>query len=233
MIPDNPTSRCPRIERALNYPYQWPADCYLFHGGRAHPVTRRDPHREQRVPVLAYGSNRSPEQLGRKFGDLATSDAILVERCEVRGWDVVHSAHVTRYGAVPAALHQQDEVTIQVAITWLNREQVRTMDLSEQAGRNYGRSPIGGSARLGDGDNCDTVQAYLTSHGPLTVSNEIVSHAAIDAHGRPRTALHNVEVLRRAHRAFGDELTFELFVIRLVEDSDYRERITDRLKQGL
>jgi hypothetical protein len=239
--PDSPPMAVPRhglprreaIERALNYPYHWLDDCYQYHGGQAHPVQEREALRHRRIPVLAYGSNRSLQQLRRKFGDIAPDSAILVERCDVDGWDVVHSAHITSYGAIPAALHQCRDVTIEVAVTWLTREQVRIMDASERAGRNYGRSPIGCRVRLAQGDVCDAVQAYLTSHGPLTVCGQIVSHAAVAARGRSGIALRNDELLERAHRAFQCDLSFDEFVMRLVVDGSYRERVTDRLKQGL
>ncbi|KAA3621553.1 MAG: hypothetical protein DWQ08_13885 [Proteobacteria bacterium] len=233
MSDDERSEREDRLHRALNYPYEWPGTCYLFHGGRAHPVTHREPLRNGRIPVLAYGSNRAPEQLVRKFGALDAADAIFVERCEISGWDVVHSAHVTSYGAVPAALHVHEDVTVTVAITWLNHEQVKAMDISERAGRNYGRERLGRTAILSDGIACDAVEAYITTHGPLTVEEEIVGHADVDARGRSRFALRNAEVLARAHREIAPAVAFEDFVIRLSTDAPYRERVTGRLKEGL
>src|ERR1700742_2689681 len=52
------------------------------------------------APVLAYGANASPERLTRKLpgGRVAALDGTL------RDFAVVHSAHVSPYGAVPATL---------------------------------------------------------------------------------------------------------------------------------
>ena len=221
------------LRRALEYPYFWPGSCYLYHGGDMHPVDNREARREGRTPVLAYGSNRSPHQLRRKFGDLDNRDAILVERCEIGGWDVVHSAHVTSYGAIPAALHRHEGVSVTVAVTWLSARQVAQMDVSESAGRNYGREHLGCRAVLGSGDTSDAVEAYLTGHGVLEVSNRIASHADIEARGRPHPALRNIDVLMHAHRKFSADTDFESFVIRLATDARFRDEITDRLKAGL
>ena len=60
--------------------------------------------REARTPVLAYGSNAAPEVLSRK---LALSDQpVLVVPARLREFDVVYSAHISPYGAVPATLQR-------------------------------------------------------------------------------------------------------------------------------
>ncbi|GJL80783.1 MAG: hypothetical protein DHS20C01_04170 [marine bacterium B5-7] len=223
-----------RYQRAIRYPYDWPSDCYLFHSGRSHLVHDRIAAREGRVAVLAYGSNRSPEQLMRKFGKLHANQAIFVERCELSGWDVIHSAHVTRYGAIPAALVANPDVTIRVAVTWLDNKQLYIMDESESTGCNYGRQTLTRSAKPGDGDaNEYEVQAYVTSHGPLRVDQQLVSHAAIDAKGRPDKGLHTIDVLKRAHTLFASTQSFKQFVLGLCDDARYRKEITHLLKQGL
>ena len=57
----------PLILRALNYPYSYPAYDFVLDNGSAAPLQDRR-SLEGRIPVLAIGSNRSPEQLLRKFG---------------------------------------------------------------------------------------------------------------------------------------------------------------------
>lgn len=221
------------IARAVDYPYRWPGRSYLFHGGRAHPVVERERWREGRVPVLAYGSNRAPEQLARKFGVLAPNRAILVERCELPGFDVVHSAHVTSYGAIPAALAEHPAVTVTVAVTWLDREQVAIMDASERAGCNYGRLRLPRTVTLDDGSGSDAVEAYLTRHGSLAVDGRVASHGDIEALGRGTPTIRHREVLALAHRHLAPETDFETFVLHLARDPAWRERATRRLKEGL
>ncbi len=225
--------RAERLARALEYPYAWPNDCYLFHDDRAHPVSERATWRQGRVPVLAYGSNRAPMQLARKFPALPRDRAILVERCRLAGFDVVHSAHVTRYGAVPAALSPCDGVEISVAVTWLDPAQARVMDESELAGRNYGRQLLGRPVRFHDGSRSEAVEAYLTCHGALAIDGAPAAHADIEARGRGGRAWRNAQVLALAHRAVAPRALFEDFVVRLAEDEAFRETVTERLKQGL
>jgi hypothetical protein len=58
----------PLILRALDYPYSYPAYDFVLDNGSVTPLQDRK-SLEGRIPVLAIGSNRSPEQLLRKFGD--------------------------------------------------------------------------------------------------------------------------------------------------------------------
>jgi len=228
-----PADRDERLHRALNYPYDWPGACYLFHGRAAHAVDSRAARRAGRTPVLAYGSNRSPEQLARKFGALQQAQAILVETGSLEGFDVVHSAHITSYGAIPAALHPAPGVRVTVAVTWLSADQLETMDRSESAGLNYGRQHIGVDVTLADGTVIAHAEGYRTTHGPLEVDGVVASHADIPASGRPGPALRNPELLRRAHAVFAPELELEAFLLRLSRDRDYRLALTRRLQRGL
>jgi len=228
-----PADRAQRLHRALNYPYDWPGACYLYREGAAHPVDSRHGRRQARTPVLAYGSNRSPEQLARKFGPLTDAQAILVETCSLEGFDVVHSAHVTSYGAIPAALHPAPGVTVTVAVTWLSETQLEIMDRSESAGLNYGREHIGVDVVLADGTVIGHAEGYRTTHGPLEIDGAVVSHADVPAAGRRGPVLRNPELLRHAHAAFAAKLELEAFLLRLSRDRDYRTEITKRLRRGL
>ena len=75
---------------AKSYPFPAPEGSYLFSGGEAGPIAPAD--FAGRVPVLAHGSNRSPEQLRRKFG---TAAEIPVTYGWLADYDVVYSAHIT------------------------------------------------------------------------------------------------------------------------------------------
>ncbi len=231
--PGEPSHSDRTLSRALDYPYARPDRCYLFHNSSVKPASGRDSYREGRTPILAYGSNRAPEQLHRKFGDLPQREAILVEMCDISGWDVVHSAHVTSYGAIPAALHEAEDVSVKVAVTWLSGKQLEIMDKSEHAGQNYGREHLGRTALLADGASIDEVQAYKTIHGPLFFDNRIASHADIEARGRINRAFTNAELLRYAHAEFDSERCFEVFLLQLAGNPLFRNSVTEKLKTGL
>ena len=81
---------------ATDYPYAAPDESYLFALGEARGLSAagwRGYDFGPRVPVLAHGSNRSPQQLFRKFGRDAE---IPVTYGRLAGFDVVYAAHVAR-----------------------------------------------------------------------------------------------------------------------------------------
>jgi gamma-glutamylcyclotransferase (GGCT)/AIG2-like uncharacterized protein YtfP len=233
-VPANgPGDRAERLHRALNYPYHWPGACYLYCDGEAHPVDERAARRESRTPVLAFGSNRSPDQLQRKFGALDAASAILVEECVIDGFDVVHAARFTSYAALPAAMVPAPGVRVRVAVTWLDADQLEHMDLTEAVGVNYRRERIGVPAELPDGSRIDHAEFYRTTHEPLRLDGEVVAHGAIAAEGRTGPALGNRELLEIAHATHAPEIDLEGFLLRLGEDDAYRAGLSARLKAGL
>jgi len=80
----------------------------------------------------------------------------------------VHAARVTTYGALPAAMIRSPGLTVTVAITWLDADQLARMDASERVGVNYGRSRVGDPVRLADGtaighaEFCDTTRSWAS-----------------------------------------------------------------------
>ena len=58
-----------QLVQAKTYPYPIPSESFIFANGR--PVTYGPKHAlpdlSDRTPVLAVGSNQSPEELARKF----------------------------------------------------------------------------------------------------------------------------------------------------------------------
>ena len=122
-----------RRARALDYPYRPAADDYLFTGAAARPWPETLDLRH-RTPVIAAGSNRAPAQLRRKFGDAAT---VPVSRAWLADHDVVYSAHVARYGAIPACLFPAPDTRVAVWITWLDDTQLARMHETEAVGIAY------------------------------------------------------------------------------------------------
>src|SRR3546814_11083724 len=99
-----------------------------------------------RVPVIAHGSNRAPEQLHRKFGHLAgAASAIPVTRTWPGDHDVVYSAHVPRYGSLSATLHRAPGTRVQVYVTWLTHTQPPPMPETEIRAGKSGPGPNSGT----------------------------------------------------------------------------------------
>jgi hypothetical protein len=123
------------VERALTYPYEAPHGSYLFANGRAEPWQPPSAMPERRYPVVGYGSNKSPAQLARKYPDPA--ERIPVEDALLAGFDVVHSARINGYGAVPATIAPCPRCMLPVKIAWLSMAQFPTMHRSEGIGVAY------------------------------------------------------------------------------------------------
>ena len=77
--------------------------------------------------MLAHGSNRAPEQLGRKF----PKGQIPVTRGWLKDHIVVYAACLTRYGACPSLLWSFPGAEVQVSINWLTPEQLGIMHRTE------------------------------------------------------------------------------------------------------
>ena len=117
----------PLILRALNYPYSYPAYDFVLDKGSVAPLPDRN-SLEGRVPVLAIGSNRSPEQLLRKFGDQDFLPVTCVKLCD---YDVVYAAHIASYGSIPAVLARSPGTIVDIAITWFTKSQLQRMHETE------------------------------------------------------------------------------------------------------
>src|SRR3970040_120238 len=93
------------VRHALSYPFEIPSRSYVVADGRYEELPDSAPPLDVsgRHPVLALGSNQSPHQLIRKFRDCGLGP-ITVVRGRLRDFDVVYSAHISRYGAIPETL---------------------------------------------------------------------------------------------------------------------------------
>jgi hypothetical protein len=117
--------------------------------------------------VLAYGANRSLAGIARKLGTDAPSPPVVVASARLDGFDVVYSAHVSPYGAVPATLQGRPDHAVDVHVLFVDDAQVAAIDAYEP---NYQRRRLDGlSLRLEDGDTIRSAEAYISLHGCLTI----------------------------------------------------------------
>ena len=85
----------PPIDHAKAYPFYIPPFSYVLTDGKymaldiALPLFQLT---DGRTPVIASGSNRSPEQLARKFKDNPT-ESVIVTKAALYDFDCVYSAH--------------------------------------------------------------------------------------------------------------------------------------------
>ncbi|WP_328431000.1 MULTISPECIES: hypothetical protein [unclassified Streptomyces] len=113
----------------LLYPGAWPSRSGLLDGDRLLPLDRLV--HEDRVPVLAVGSNACPGQLRDKMAESGITSPIPIVRTHVTGIGVGVSAHVSRLGYVSASPVDAPGTVRELFLTWLDAEQLTVIDASE------------------------------------------------------------------------------------------------------
>jgi hypothetical protein len=228
-----PQARAARLALAKAYPFAIPAGSYLLSGGAAMPL----PHFATldlagRVPVLAVGSNQSPEHLARKFAHLDGACEVPVTRAWLDDFDVVYATHVTRYGSVPGNLHPAPGARVRLSVTWLDAHQLPAMHVTEIAGENYVFARLDGIAlQLDDGPRLDSVCAYVSLHGSLNEAGSPVGLAAMQAEGRAHPALDQPGVLALLHGRAGADLPLDDLIIDAIERPERRAALTALLRR--
>ncbi len=219
---------------AKGYPYRSPPGSYLFVEGRARPLEAGTDAPELfrgRVPVVAHGSNRSAEQLARKFGGSAE---IPVSRARLGGYDVVYSAHMTRYGAIAANLRHVPGMEVEVWITWLTEPQLDRMHATELGTEiyRYGElSDVVIALETGPAGEIGQAGVYLSSYGCLAQDGAPIGLAAVEAERRPHSSLHQEDVLALVRDRHRPERAVEEMVLAKIRDAERRRALIDELRR--
>lgn len=165
--------------------------------------------------VAAVGSNAAPGQLRRKFLDHGVRPVVPMTLADVPGVAPGVSAHVSKWGYVPAAPVDTPGESSRLFVLWLDERQLAALDLTEP---NYDRRPLGDPVTVAPGLRLPPPFVYRGRHGCLS-----------GADGRPRRLTAQPELIQSlldesaAMRALcGD--TPEDFV-RNVKDETVREGV--------
>jgi len=245
------------LDRAKTYPYALSPRSFVFAGGQARELLGPSgaPLVEARVgltgrlgsalgevpglgkaelaakvPVLAYGSNAAPAVLARKTArsDFPGPESIVVLRCELHDHDVVFSAHIAAYGAVPATLQASPGVCAHVFLMLLSDGQLAALRATEP---NYElvRLP---EARVEAewGVRASAPRAFLSRHGCLEAGGEEVALAAVPATGRRLRAWTGLETLRFAAARLAPERELDDFILESARDPSAPGRRTRELR---
>lgn len=196
------------LERALAYPYATPERSYLYLDGGARELPGAGADLSARTPLLSYGANAAPDALARKLAPLPGVE-MPVLRSELEGFDIVYSAHVSPYGAVPATLLESPGTTAPVFVVYPTEEQRALLTASEP---NYDLVEVNGIA------------AYRSKHGCLEIDGSPVALAAIRSAGRALPELDEPAVLERVRAQLAPELELGDFVRDCVERGGIRLR---------
>ena len=149
----------------MDYPFGKADGSFFLGGGDAEPLPSGR-------PLLAYGANASPERLASKLGPDARAAALAGV---LRGWAIVHSNHVSPYGAVPATLVPEEGAVAAVHVLLL--DDPAPLDVTEP---NYHRRTLTGLDlevdRLG---RLEEVDAYVSKWGALQIDGRHVPLGAL------------------------------------------------------
>jgi hypothetical protein len=230
-----PEADAERLALAKSYPFPVPGASYLFRAGRAEPLAAGTDEAAlfaDRTPVIGHGSNRSPEQLRRKFGDEAE---IPVSRAWLGDYDVVYSAHVTQYGSIAANLQHTPGARAEVYVNWLGEAQLKRMHGTELGGENYYYGRLNDvSLALETGPVALLTQAfvYLSTRGCLPDGSGPLGLAAVASQGRPHEALHQeaaIALVRDRHRP-GREL--DAHILETITNAQGRKALVAEMEEG-
>jgi hypothetical protein len=202
------------VERALGYPYGPPPEPFVQLGHQTLDPSEFDIDRDERTPVLAYGSNAAPKVLSRK---LALSDQpVLVVPARLSGFDVVYSAHISPYGAIPATLQHSPGTEVRIHVIYMTPAQIGVISATEP---NYEPRLLEGiDCRLEDGEELDEVSAYISRHGCLLVDGSEVALSAVRASGRTLAAIDEPEAMELVRFSLCPDTDLETFVLANVTD---------------
>ena len=211
------------LSAARDYPYDIPRRSFVY---SKHEVRKFDAAlRDRRTPVLAIGSNQSPARLAQKFGHDA-SHVIPVQRARLKNFDVVYSAHISRYGAVPAMLQTSGGASVTISVTWLDEVQLEIMGHSEISAANYSFALLENlSLELDDGETLSQAHAYVSSRGHLS-NGGAIGLSAIPCEGRRYPAMSTAQALELVRQRVAPNASADEFIVRLVSDDDYRAQVS-------
>lgn len=205
---EEPLSTGEILARAIAYPYEAPSRSFLQRNGEAHELPLGGPDLSGRRPLLAYGANAAPSVLARKLAPERHTE-LPVLRAELDDFDVVYSAHISPYGAVPSTLQRSTGTTVPVFVVYPTARQEELLSATEPNYELHRLHDLGLRTEIGPLDSLD---AYLSRHGCLTLSGAEVALAAIEAAARRLAALGEAEVLERVRRVLAPELDLARFV---------------------
>ncbi|MGI8513453.1 MAG: hypothetical protein ACR2NH_12595 [Solirubrobacteraceae bacterium] len=217
------------LARAYEYPYPTLESSWRLHDGEAVALApgELDPALlAGRRPVLAYGANASPTGLARKLG---TDADVVLQAGLLLDFDVVYSAHVAIYGAIPGALQHSSASRVRVHVAHLTDTQLELVHPGEP---NYRFERLFGvELRLDDGAIMTAIDAYATRHGCLRHDGAEVALAPVAAEGRTLPELTQREVLAHVRDRLAPGEDLDAFVLAQVADSALAAQRTAALRE--
>ncbi len=188
---------------AMDYPFSRPDHSYLFVDGAVQAL--RNPQAvsldaalsqlgaaplSERTAVLAYGANAAPERLRHKFAAEQPGAVFPVLKARLFDFDVVYACHYSSYGALPATLAPSPGTVAEIALTYLDRDQLARMHETELSSRSYIYGRLAETVVQPEGlAALDVVHSYWTGYGFFAGPSGPLALSAVAAAGRRFTAI--------------------------------------------
>lgn len=223
------TNRREIVGRALAYPYATPTSSFVLAGDQLREDDALGPDDLDAAarPLLAYGSNAAPEVLMRKLGDATRDAPLLALRATLADHDVAYSAHISRYGSIPATLFPSPGAALPVFVLYLDPGQAERIAATEP---NYEPVRLTGiSCELDAGGTLSELDAYRSRHGCLLLESSEVALAEVEAAGRKLPALTQPQVQERLRSFLAPDRPLDRFVAENATDVELALRRTELL----
>ena len=258
----NGSNRSEHVSWALAYPFHVPDGSFLYADGAVFPLEQEsveawwegsvsvdgrsmqiralletadiaaDQIELDRVPVIACGSNASPQRLKQKFDQDLPGSLVPTFRVTLTNYTVVFAAKFTEYGSVPATLAHIPGAKSEVYVNFLTYEQLSIMDGTETLGCSYDRPILDGAhVETENRTELKDVHAYISRHGCFTPHGEPVSLASVKSENNPLTTMEQPAVQHAAKRVLESSVSLEDFVFENISNADLRRQRSQYLAE--
>eukprot|EP01060_Flectonema_neradi_P011810 TRINITY_DN1878_c8_g1_i1.p1 TRINITY_DN1878_c8_g1~~TRINITY_DN1878_c8_g1_i1.p1 ORF type:complete len:265 (+),score=32.40 TRINITY_DN1878_c8_g1_i1:40-834(+) len=180
----------------------------------------------RRIAVLAIGSNASPQQLQRKYGNQGESGSIVVVSGTLPNYDVVYCPLIARYGSIPATLIHKEGSSVDIHVTYLTMGQLEVMTATE--GGYHVSKCTNLNMKLEGGHMLPTALAWLAKNGHLrSTTGQPIPLSEIQGSNRSGPSMTQTEVL--SYVASVMDTTAEEFITSVLTDISVRKTYNSRL----
>ena len=196
-------------QQAITYPWgRAPGSCLVtgpeveeladMEEGRRDGLVREYAHAADRIPLLAYGANASPERLALKLAHLEEGHRrALILAGDLDGFDVGAAAQGPWFLTMPATLVPSPGTRVRVAVLFLTIVQFTALWWTELSYKLGALDDVVMTLDVGE-EPIRRVIAFVSRFGAFSPHGEPVVLSAIDATDRRWPTLTQTEVLEQA-----------------------------------
>tara|TARA_B100001142_G_scaffold312593_1_gene348144 strand:+ start:492 stop:1202 length:711 start_codon:yes stop_codon:yes gene_type:complete len=208
------------VEHAKAYPFPAPEYSYLFEAGKWSVLENDRFDVSGRTPVLAAGSNQSPEQLARKYADLPEIGPIPLIKGTLTDFDVVYAAHLAGYGSIPATFQNSTGTKVSVFLAWFTEAQLSRMHATEA---NYNFDRLTNFCLETDfGQSPQEVFVYTAKVGCYNHNGNCLSLTEIPAINRKFSSATQTEAQSFLRNQVADQMDLDEFIEEQITDNVIR-----------